>query len=456
MKNSKKLKLTLMILICTLIILVGFLGIYLKKGNLYKNIMPKYELASDLKGSTVLEFEIDEGTEKIYYDKDGKKVDSAEVTEENEKDYKTEDVLINAKENLIEDNYKKSVDIMKQRLNFLQADQYRIDLDEKTGKIVLTYDDDYPDDIKNFLPMEAKFELVDSNTKDVILTYTDFTKAEATYAALDAMGDGGYSVYINLKLNASGIEKINNMDKYKANVDSENEESKANEAKVLFDGEEIVVISYDNIVLNNKILRITTGDNLTTDSEINSKLNTSMLVSKLATIGKMPVIYNIAAEEYINSSVANYLEYIVIGIAAICIVISIYLIIRYKSNGLLSVISFAANIALFLTLIRLTDIRISLNGIAGILGLVILNTILIDNILKCIRNTEKTFAENIKSAYINTIDAFVVMLIVFIVFAFSNMTVINSMGLLVFWGWTFVLLGNLILTVPMLSIANKK
>ena len=71
MKNSKKLKLTLMILICTLIILVGFLGIYLKKENLYKNIMPKYELASDLKGSTVLEFEIDEGTEKIYYDKDG-------------------------------------------------------------------------------------------------------------------------------------------------------------------------------------------------------------------------------------------------------------------------------------------------------------------------------------------------------------------------------------------------
>ena len=38
---------------------------------------------------------------------------------------------------LTEDNYKKSVDIMKQRLNFLQADQYRIDLDEKTGKIIL-------------------------------------------------------------------------------------------------------------------------------------------------------------------------------------------------------------------------------------------------------------------------------------------------------------------------------
>jgi hypothetical protein len=39
----------------------------------------------------------------------------------------------------------------------------------------------------------------------------------------------------------------------------------------------------------------------------------------------------------------------------------------------------------------------------------------------------------------------------FAVFAFSSMTVINSMGLLVFWGWIVIMLGNLILTVPMLN-----
>ena len=91
MKNSKKLKLTLMILVCVLIILVGFLGIYSKKGNSYKNILPKYELASDLTGSTILEFEVDDSTNTKYYDKDGKEVDSSKVTEKNEKDYKKED-----------------------------------------------------------------------------------------------------------------------------------------------------------------------------------------------------------------------------------------------------------------------------------------------------------------------------------------------------------------------------
>lgn len=453
MKNSKKLKLTLMILVCVLIILVGFLGIYSKKGNSYKNILPKYELASDLTGSTILEFEVDDSTNTKYYDKDGKEVDSSKVTEKNEKDYKKEEIPVNAKESLTEGNYEKVVAIMKQRLNFLQADQYRLDLDKKSGKIVLTFEDDYPDDIKSFLPMEGKVELVDSNTEDIILTNSDFTKAEATYAALDAMGDGAYSVYINLKLNASGIEKINNIDKYKTSEDSE---SKENETKLLFDGEEIATVSYEDIILNNKTLRITTGKNLTSSSEINTKLNTSTIVSKFATFGKMPVIYNATAEEYINSSVVNYMNYIIIGIGAICIAISICLIIGYKFKGLLSVISFAANIALFLILIRLTKVQISLNGFAGILGLIVLNTILIDNILKDIKNKEKTFSENIKSAYLKTIDALIIMLIIFVVFAFSKMTVINSMGLLVFWGWTVIVLGNLMLTVPMLSIANKK
>ena len=72
MKNSRKLKLILMILISTLIILVGFFGIYKKQSNLYKNILPEYELASDLKGATTLEFEVDNSTETIYYDKEGK------------------------------------------------------------------------------------------------------------------------------------------------------------------------------------------------------------------------------------------------------------------------------------------------------------------------------------------------------------------------------------------------
>lgn len=465
MKSSKKLKLALMILICTLIILIGFVGIYSKKRNSYENILPNYELTSDLKGSTILELEVDDSTETIYYDKDGNEVASSDVTEENEADYTKEEVPVNAEENLTKENYEKVIDIMKQRLSFLKADQYKLDLDKKSGKIILTFEDDYPDDIKSFIKMEGKLEFIDSTTEDVILSHNDFSKAEATYAALD---DGSYNVYynvyINLKLNKSGLEKINNIDKYKTteildnedNTSEEDEETTENKAKLLFDSEEIAEVSYDKILLNNKTLRITIAESLTSNSTINTKLNTSTIVSKFATIGKLPVVYNISAEEYINSSVANYLNYIVIGIAVICVIVSIYLIIKYKTKGILSVIAFAANIALFLILIRVTDVQVSLNGLAGILGLIVLNTVLLNNMLKNIKNNDKTFFENIKNAYINSIDSFVIMLIVLVVFAFSNMTVINSMGLLVFWGWIVVALGNLMLTVPMLYVASKK
>ena len=119
MKSKKKLKLTLMILICVFISLVGFLGIYTKKANSYSNIIPEYQLSSDLKGSTVLELEVDDSVETIYYDSEGKEVDSSEITEENEENYTTKEIKVNSEEALNEANYNKTLRILEERLNFL-------------------------------------------------------------------------------------------------------------------------------------------------------------------------------------------------------------------------------------------------------------------------------------------------------------------------------------------------
>lgn len=451
MKNSKTIKLILIVLICICIILVGFFGIYVKQNNSYQNSLPKYALASDLKGSTTLEFEVNSGTEKIYYDKDGKKVDSTAITDENKADYREEEVAINATENLTVDNYKKVVEIMKERLKFLQTDQYRLDLDEKTGKIILTFEDEYPSDIKSILPMEGKLELIDSNSNEQILNDNDFLSSEASYASVDE----GYTTYISLKLKASGIEKVNGLDKYRTTTNSETGETTTNKFKIMFDNDQIAEVSYDDLVLTGKTLRLTTNSKLTSNSSINSEMNTNSVVSKLATIGKMPVVYKLSAEEYVQSDAVSYINYIIITISTICVVIAVYFVIRYKLNGLLAVLAFAANCSLFLILIRLTKIPVSLNGFAGMVGLILLNTILVNNLLKEIQNKDKSFTENIKQGYLNTIDVIIVALIIFVVFSFSAMTVISSMGLLVFWGWLIVVLGNLLLTVPLLWAANK-
>lgn len=454
MKNRRNLKMVLMILICIVISLVGLIGIYSKNANIYSNKLPRYQLASDLKGETILELEVDDSTNTVYYDAEGKEVDSSEVTDENKNQYTSKEEKVNQDENLTTKNYEQTLQILKERLKFLKADQYKVDLDKNTGKVVLSFEDQYPEDIESILPMEGKLELIDSKTSDVIITNEDIKSAEATYAATD---NNQYTIYLNLKLNNSGIEKINHIEGYKNSTD-DNGEVTTNNFKVEFDKDELKEVSYDNMLLTGKTLRVTLASDLTSNSTINSELNTASVVAKLVSIGRTPVVYHITAEEYVN---ANNVDEIITGMmiisAILLVMIAICFIIKYKLNGLLSTIATITNIALFLILIRLTNISISLNSFAGMIGLIIMNTYLVSNLLKAIKNnTDKTIAENVKTAYWKTIDVITITLILFVVFAFSGMTVINSMGLLFFWGWIIVLLGNLLFTVPMLAIKNSK
>ena len=211
------------------------------------------------------------------------------------------------------------------------------------------------------------------------------------------------------------------------------------------------------MILSGSNLRVTTASKVTSSSTVNSKLNTATVVSKLTTMGKTPVKYKISAEEYVNPTVnKNVILGVIIGIAVVLVAISIYFIIKYKVKGLLSIIGTFTNISLFTILIRLTNISISMNSIAGIVGLIIINTYLINNILKELENKDKTFGENIKKAYFNTINVLIISLFIFVVFAFNKMAVISAMGLLMFWGWIIVVLGNLLFTVPMLAIRTKE
>ena len=462
MKIRKKLSLILMVLICILLILIGFVGVYEKDINKYINKIPKYKLSSDLKGSTIFELTPDSSNKTTYYDKDGKKVDETSVTEENKNDYTKEELPVNNEEVLNKENYESTLKILKERLKFLRVDQYSLDLDEKTGKIILTFEDDYPEDVKNILPMEGKLELEDSNSSDIILDYSNIKSIQPNYA----QNEDGYTVFVDIKLTDEGVAKINDIDKYKnaekKTDDTENNDETSstetkNKFKILFDKEQIEEIEYENLSVNNNNLKIIIEENITTTSTINSKLNILTVVSELTKIGKTPVVYQLSAQEYVNSSIDAQKIYVGLAIAAIImIVIFLYFIIKYKNNGVLAFIATFANVALFTLLIRYTNIEISLNSFAAIAGLIILDVYLILNILNEMKNSEKTFGQKLRTAYIKTIDLIIIALILFAVFSFSSMKVISAMGLLLFWGWFVIVVGNLLLTAPMLKIGGKE
>ena len=266
---------------------------------------------------------------------------------------------------------------------------------------------------------------------------------------------------MDIKLTKDGADKIKNIDTYKnvKNNDQTSEQASdtANKFKVEFDKEKIEEVSYDDIILTGNTLRITIGSKLTNTTTVNSKLNTASVVSKLATIGKTPVVYKISAEEYENTSVnSNLLLYTKIVLAVIVAVVIIYLVVKFKVNGILAILPMLANISLFTILIRITGISISLNSIAGIAALLIVNIYLVLNILNEIKNEEKTFGSNLKTAYLKSLDMIIIRLIIFAVFAFNSAATLSAMGLLLFWGWLVVTFGNLLLTVPTLKIGGKE
>lgn len=453
MNTNKKLKLLLIVLICILVILIGFFGIYKREGNAYKNLVPDFLLSSDLKGSTTLELEVDKSTNKEYYDKDGNKVDSSTVTDENKDEYTEKEVPVNDEEQLNQENYEKVVKIIEKRLKFLSTDQYRIDLDKTSGKIIITFEDEYADDIKSIVPLEGSLELIDETTEDVVLNYTDFKSAEATYASLDE----GYTIYLNLKLNDNGIEKIKNIDKYKNTKETteEGEESTESKLKVMFDTDQVASVSYDNILLTGSTLRITTGSNVTNTSTLQSQMNMNIVVAKLASIGKMPIVYKVSAEEFIASSQNIY--YVVYGIyafIAICVICAIIFILKYKINAIIMLLSFITNIAATILIIKLTKVSISINILPAITAFFILNIVLIKNILQNIKE-ENNISKAFKNGFLKTLDLFVITLIIFIVFAFTNMAVLNSLGLLLFWGWLNTIISNFIFALPMLYLTNN-
>lgn len=453
MNTNKKLKLLLIVLVCILVILIGFFGIYKRKGNAYKNLVPDFLLSSDLKGSTTLELEVDKSTNKEYYDKDGNKVDSSTVTDENKDEYTEKEVPVNDEEQLNQENYEKVVKIIEKRLKFLSTDQYRIDLDKTSGKIIITFEDEYADDIKSIVPLEGSLELIDETTEDVVLNYADFKSAEATYASLDE----GYTIYLNLKLNDNGIEKIKNIDKYKNNKETteEGKESTESKLKVMFDTDQVASVSYDNILLTGSTLRITTGSNVTNTSTLQSQMNMNTVVAKLASIGKMPVVYKVSAEEFIASSQNIY--YVVYGIyafIAICVICAIIFILKYKINAIFMLLSFITNIAATILIIKLTKVSISINILPAITAFFILNIVLIKNILQNIKE-ENNISKAFKNGFLKTLDLFVITLIIFIVFAFTNMAVLNSLGLLLFWGWLNTIISNFIFALPMLYLTNN-
>ena len=209
MKKIKILTITLLIVAITMI---AFFGIYRQKQNRMENIMKDYDLAMDLKGTRNIRLKLNTESKTVIKDADGNEVENTDnLTEEEiaEKGYTKEEIPNNANEVKNVENYQKAQKVIEKRLEKLGASNYIIKLEEETGDIVIELtENDATDHIISNLYTVGKFEIVDSETKEVLMNNSDIKQARVMYGSGSNTTSSGTSVYLQIEFNKEGKRKL--------------------------------------------------------------------------------------------------------------------------------------------------------------------------------------------------------------------------------------------------------
>ena len=455
----KKVQLIIKILAVILIVAIAFVGIYVQRQNRMENIVKDYSVGMDLEGARLIRLKVSDETKEITKDKDGK------IVEENDKeengDYTTEKQDVNAEEVKTSDNYRKSKKIIEKRLTKLGVNNYVVKLDEQSGDMVLEIpENDSTDHIVSNFSQKGKFQIVDSeDTENILMDNSDIKNANVVYNTTTS----GTVVYLNIDFNNKGKEKLKNIsEEYKTIEESDNSESeeetgeeettkedteeKTEQKKITMkiDDNEMITTSFDEKMENGSI-QLSMGQASTDREKISENIKSSSTIATILDTGDLPIEYETEENEYITTDITTaLLVKLGIVILVIGIIALIALVVLYKKAGLFAAIEFIGFIALYSLLIRYTNVVITLEGIAAIAVIIVMNYILNFKLLSNIKEQEGEEKEKaFKDEFISFVIKAIPICMLSIVFCFMSWTPITSFGMTMFWGLTLMALYNI-------------
>lgn len=455
MKKYKGMKITLIILTIILLSMISFIGIYVQDKNQIKNIMPEYLLSRDLKGYRRVELKVsDEIAETIRYDEEGKVLseDDTETTAA-----RTEVKMVNNSEVLTEENYKNAKEIIEKRLNKMQVEDYIIRQDKENGTIILELpEDSNTDRVVGQLSLQGKFEIVDNDTNEVLMTNSDLKSVKAGYGTTSS---GTTAIFININFNKEGTEKFKNITNTYVETAVEKEEEKTtNEVKteeteedddetetvtkeiaIKIDDSKLLTTHFD-AEISNGVLQLSVGSSSNATSEdMQEYLLEANTMAALLDAGKMPIVYEVEQNKYILSDITTDEIEIAVSIAIVILAIGmIYFVIKYKTKGILGSISLIGDVAILLIAVRIFNVEISVGSLVGIALGIAINYFIVSSMLK-----QKEIMPVIKKYVIALIPT----LIIAVVFTLMNIAI----GSIMFWAVVIAILYNLSITNIMLK-----
>ena len=451
----KTVKILTIIFLIVLVSMIGFFGIYKQNKNQVSNVMKDYSYAMDIKGSRTLKLALNS---------------------ENGDDVKTEE------------NYKTAKNVIEKRLKKLGVEEYKISLNEQNGEMIVQIPENTnTDTIVSNLTTIGKFEILDSETNEVLLDNSSIKSSSVLYNTTTS----GTTVYLEIAFDKNGKNKLEEISKTyvksennttentaednsvtenttsedtnnttnteETNTTSGNSTSTEKKITMKVDDEEIMSTSFDEAITTGKI-QLSVGKASTDTKTINGYVTQAQNVATVLDSGKLPVKYDMEKNQYILSNITNKeLSYVAIAIAVVVLIGLIVLIVKYKVNGLLAGISYIGLTALYGILLRYTNVTISIESIFAIAMILLLNYIFTNMILKNIKEISKETSEKIvskstASAYVKFFNRIVPICVMVIAFCFAKWVPMSSFGMTAFWGLVIIAVYNAIVTRYLLKV----
>lgn len=445
-----------------------------------ENQVKDYSYAMDLDGSRVIRLKVSEGNKTVVKDQEGNEVaDSENLTDEEitQNGYTKEETPYNSDEVKTVENYKKSKEILEERFNELNVDNYIIRLDEETGDILIEItENNSTDSIVSNLGTTGKFEIVDTDTQEVLMDNSDIKLANVMYGS-DSTSTTSYgtAVYLNIEFTKDGTKKLENIsseyvETTDTNTTTENtttdettDQTEATTEKTItmkIDDEEIMTTSFDEPLRTGK-LQLSIGSSTTDTDTLNDYISQARNMAVVLDTGNMPVKYEVDTNEYVKSDITQnqlqIIEYVIIGLVVFALIV---LIIRYKTFGILGAFSYIGLMAILLLTIRYANVVLSMEGIFGIAIVLVLNYIFINKFLNKLKENRKDLSKkNVIEANKETYKEFFIkivpIIIMVVAFCFVNWVPISSFGMVMMWGIALIAIYNVIITNNLLKLKAK-
>lgn len=425
-KQNSKISLKILGRILTIIIIMlvslgSFVGIFKLEQNAMKNIIPDYELGMDLYGARHIVAKVDD---------------------------------TNAEDMLTYDNYIKSKEIIEERLKFLEISDYLVRLDDATGAIDIEIPEDATTDyFVEYTGMQGKFTMTDDETSEVLLDNNSLKKASIQYGTSSA----GTTVYLVIEFNKEGSSKLQEVSKtYIKSTDSEGNDT-TKKVKMSID-DQTIMTTYFGEEMTDGIMQIPLGTT-TNATDIQNYLKQASNISVFLNTEPLPIKYSVDINRFEYSDITeNTLKIATIVLASIFAIMLIYMIIKYKANGILGALANVGFLALLLLAIRYGKVTLTITGIAGIAIATIIEYVITMLVIKQYNKDtdEATVNKNVNNVMSNSAKTIAPILIMSVIIALIKWEQIASIGMVLFWAILLMIVYNAIILATKFYITKKK